>query len=73
MMTPFGSELAHERAATVRRQRGRGLSMILVVIGGLAVLGAAAWFWGEDSRGCFDPRDDGGHDPFLPMDRRTSR
>ncbi|HEY6566523.1 MAG TPA: hypothetical protein VI341_03305 [Actinomycetota bacterium] len=40
------------------------VGIVTMVIGGLAVLGAAAWLWGEDSRGCFDPRDGGGHDPF---------
>ena len=37
---------------------------ILMVVGGLAGLGAAAWFWGADSRGGFDPRDHGSQDPF---------
>jgi hypothetical protein len=40
------------------------LGLITVLIGGLAGLGAAAWFWGADSRGCFDPREHGAHDPF---------
>jgi hypothetical protein len=46
------------------------LGMIVLVIGGLAGLGVAAWFVGADSRGCFDPRDGGrnlgGRDPFQP-------
>jgi hypothetical protein len=37
--------------------------MFIGMIGGLAALGAAAWFWGADSRGCIDPRDQD-HDPF---------
>ncbi len=41
------------------------LGMITVVVGALAALGVAAWFWGADSRGCFDPRDHGGSDPFA--------
>lgn len=39
------------------------VGMFMLVIGGLAALGVAAWFVGADSRGCFDPRD---HDPFQP-------
>jgi hypothetical protein len=46
------------------------LGMIVLVIGGLAGLGVAAWFVGADSRGCFDPRDHardhGGRGPFQP-------
>ena len=37
---------------------------IIVVFIGLAGLGAAAWLWGADSRGRFDPREHGSHDPF---------
>ena len=37
---------------------------VLLAAGALILLGAAAWFWGADSRGSFDPRDHGSQDPF---------
>jgi hypothetical protein len=37
------------------------LAIVAALFCGLAVLGAAAWFWGEDSR---DPCDPGG--PLSP-------
>lgn len=40
------------------------VGLLVLAVGGLAGLGAAAWFWGTDSRGCFDPRDHGARDPF---------
>ncbi len=39
------------------------IGMIVVLIA-LAGLGAAAWLWGTDSRGCFDQREHGSRDPF---------
>jgi hypothetical protein len=36
------------------------LAIFAAMLGGLVVLGAAAWFWGEDSR---DPYD---HGPLSP-------
>jgi hypothetical protein len=36
------------------------LAIVAALVGGLAMLGLAAWFWGEDSR---DPRD---RDPLSP-------